>query len=364
MIECLEREHLDVTKNNKGVLECTIPYARQDLAIEEDIAEEVARVYGYDNIPVNNSGCSSAAGGLTERQKRLQKIRDIMISYGLNECMTFSFVGERNFDAAGYDKNNKKRDCVRIENPLSEDYALMRTTLIPSMMQAVALNMRNKVYSAKLFEISNVHENKPDKDGLPTQRTVLCIGAVGEAFYEVKGYIEGLLNQMGIEEPVFKKEAPEYYHPGRKAKIWAGDAAIGEIGEIHPDVLEKQGMDKRAVVAEVELDMLLNKEIRAKRYKPLPKYPALERDIAVTVAKKTEIGPMIRFIKEKGGEILESVELFDIYQGEQAGAGNKSVAFSLIFRAERNLTDIEANKMLEEIEKDLGEHFGAKLRSN
>lgn len=364
MIECLKREHIEVEYDKKGALVCTIPYSRQDLAIEEDIAEEVARVYGYDKIPVRNARSVMIGYGLNPRQKKLDNVRRILNSYGLSECVTLSFIGERSFDMAGFDIENEKSNCVRIANPLSEDYALMRSSLMPSMLQVLALNIRNKAFTANLFEISNVHLNIRGDDGLPVQKCVLCIGSVGEAFYRVKGYIEGLLNEMGNIEAEFFNDAPEYYHPGRKATILSGGETIGEIGEIHPEILEKQGINKRAVIAEICLDYILDMDIPEKKYKPLPKYPALERDIAVTVSKDTQVGPMFKLIKQIGGDLLESAELFDIYQGEQTGADNKSVAFSLVFRADRTLTDIEANDLIDKIERGLYEKFGAKLRSN
>ena len=360
MVECLEREHLDVELNEAGELVCTVPFARQDLTLEEDIAEEIARVYGYESIPTRETQ-TVGIGGLNPKQKRKELVRNQLAGYGLHETMSYAFLGARSFDDAGFAPDDTRRNCVRILNPLSEDYALMRTTILPSMMQALAGNMRNKIMDAGLFEISNVHLLKADADGLPEQRCYVCIGQGGDCFYEVKGYLESLLALFGAE---LRCEAggPAYYHPGRKAILLLDGKPIGEMGEIHPDVREKLGMEKRAVLAELDLDVLLELSQPAVRYQPLPKYPALERDIALTVAKMTPVGPMMDLIREKGGALLETLTLFDVYEGEQAGEGNKSVAFALTFRADRTLKDEEANALLSDICGALQERFGARLR--
>ena len=363
MIECLHRELIEVELNDDLEMVCTIPHYRQDILLEEDVIEEIAKVYGYDNIPMEEMEGVLSGGGLTRAQKLKQQVRQTMASMGCFETMSFAFIGETLFDNAGFSKEDSRRDCVKIINPLSEEYALMRTTLIPSILPGVALNMKNKIYHAPLFEISNVYL-KQEEGCLPKQKSHLCIGACGEAFFEIKGMLELLRKELGCtEELEYRAEGPEYYHPGRKAGIYLKGEKIGEMGELHPDVLEKQDMDKRACVAEIDLDALIAASGEEKQYQPLPKYPALERDMAMTVDKKTQSGPIMETMKKIGGALLERVELFDVYEGDQIEAGKKSMAFSLTFRAQdRTLKDEEANALFDAMVEKIETQYGALLR--
>lgn len=363
MVECLHREQIGVEFNDEQKMICTIPHYRQDILLEEDVIEEIAKVYGYDNIPMEEMEGILSGGGLTKEQQLKKKARNALASMGCYETMSYAFIGEMLFDKAGFAKEDSRRDCVKIINPLSEEYALMRTTLIPSILPGVALNMKNKIYDAPLFEISNIYQKQED-GGLPEQRSHLCIGACGEAFFEIKGMLELLAKELGCaEELEYRAEGPEYYHPGRKAGIYLGGNQIGEMGELHPDVLEKQDMDKRACVAEVDLDGLIAASGAEKQYQPLPKYPALERDMALTVDKKILAGPILDTLRKTGGEILERVELFDIYEGDQIETGKKSMAFRLTFRAQdRTLKDEEANALFDAMVQEIETQYGALLR--
>ena len=358
----LEKEGFVVDWKGEEMLQCTIPAYRQDLTIEEDIAEEVARLYGYDKIPLLPMA-GSQQGGLTKRQKQTEQLRTLLCDMGLHESMTMALVGEVDYDQAGYAKDDPKRDCVTIMNPLSEDYRCVRTTVIPSMCKALSLNDRNKTWDCPLYEISNVHSKTLDVDGLPTQKQVLCIGVIGEKFAWLKGVLEVICQTFGIPSIQYRAQGGASYHPTRKAELFLQDQKIGEMGELHPHTMESLGMDHRACVMEVELDPLFAAARSMITYEPLPKYPAMERDLAVSVDRHTPVGPMIECIQTAGGDVLEHISLFDIYQGAQAGEGKKSVAFTLSLRAkDRTLTDEEANVVFDCIVQALEERFGAKLR--
>lgn len=358
----LEREGFIIAHKEKGILQCTIPAYRQDLGIEEDIAEEVARLYGYDRIPLLPLA-GSQQGGLTVRQQQTERLRMLLCDMGLHESMTMALVGQVDYDLAGYAKEDPKRDCVTIMNPLSEDYRCVRTTVVPSMCKALSLNDRNKTLDCPLYEISNVHSRTPDAEGLPTQKQVLCLGVIGEKFAWLKGVLDVLCQTFGIPAIQYRAQGGASYHPMRKAELFLHGKKIGEMGELHPHTMESLGMDHRACVAELELDPLFDAARTQMTYQPLPKYPAMERDLAVSVDRHTPVGPMMECIEELGGDVLEHVALFDIYQGAQAGEGKKSVAFTLSLRAkDRTLKDEEANVVFDRIVKALDERFGAKLR--
>lgn len=358
----LEREGFVVDDKNEAVLQCEIPAYRQDLTIEEDIAEEVARLYGYDRIPLLPI-TGNQQGGLTVRQQQTERLRMLLCDMGLHESMTMALVGQVDYDAAGYAKEDPKRDCVTIMNPLSEDYRCVRTTVIPSMCKALSLNDRNKTWDCPLYEISNVHCRIPDADGLPTQKQVLCIGVIGERFAWLKGVFDVVCQTFGTPALQYCAQGGATYHPMRKAEIYLHGQRIGEIGELHPNTMESLGMDHRACVAELDLDPLFAAARTQMTYRPLPKYPAMQRDLAVSVDRHTPVGPMMECMAELGGDVLEHVALFDIYQGAQAGEGKKSVAFTLSMRAQdRTLTDEEANAVFDRIVSALDERFGAKLR--
>ena len=358
---CLVREHIDVEIKGETLL-CTIPYYRQDLAILEDLAEEVARVYGYDNIPLQPLA-GIQKGGLTLQQRQTEEVRRVLCGLGMHESMTMTLLGQGDFDAAGYAQEDPKRNCVRILNPLSEEYAFVRTTVIPSMCKALALNARNKTMDAPLFELSNVHVNEMDAEGLPKQHMVLCMGMLGDAFSALKGRLETLCQSFGAPAPVFVPGGGAQYHPMRKALLMDGETIVGEMGELHPYALDTLGIDTRACVLEIELSYLLTHARTHITYQPLPRYPAMERDMAVLVDRRVQVGPMMQAMREAGGELLASVSLFDVYEGEQVETGQKSVAFSLSLRAkDRTLKDEEANAVFDRVVHRLHMQFDARLR--
>lgn len=346
-----------------GNIICEIPTYRQDLETYADIAEEIMRIYGFDKIPSILPEMHIMSGGRTPRQKLVMMIRAMMASQGLYEAAHYSFMSPSALTDLGIDPDYKLNQAVRILNPLGEDYSLMRTTLIPAMIQSISNNVNHKVDDVKLFEISKTFH--PTDDELPREVTRLSIGlcAKGEDFYTLKGRLEKVFDTMRFRRVEFKAGGQKFLHPGRKAKIVVDDEPIGYLGEMHPDVAEKKGIKTRVYLAELNLDRMM--EIRSEELivKELPKYPAIDRDLAVIVDETQPVGPLLADIRQSAGPLLETVEVFDIYQGEQVGEGKKSVAFSLLFRSmERTLTDKEVNSRFNKILRTLERNYGAQLR--
>lgn len=358
IMECLTREGIAIQEmDEEGALICTIPSHRMDLAIEEDLIEEVARVAGYESIPTRLLE-GFAQGGLTPVQSMRERTRSGLAAMGLYETMSLSFLGNKVLEQVGMDATG----CVRLQNPLSEEYSIMRRSLIPGMIQSLGVNMRNKIYNRPLFEMSNVHLETAD-GSLPVEKPMLCLGAIGESFYEVKGYLEELFRIFGISDLHFAAGGGDYLHPGRKAEIFLHGSRVGEIGELHPQVLENFAMDRRAVVAEIAMDAIYENAIADKRYQPLNRFPVVERDLAVMVDRGAPVGAMMESIQEQAGALLSGLSIFDIYEGDQVEAGKKSVAFSLSFQApDRTLTGDEVQSLMESILACLKEKYQAMLR--
>ncbi len=359
MMDCLEREGIEPQQVYQ-LIRCSIPYHRDDLAIEEDIIEEIARIVGYEKVPVKPLLMENK-GGLTKRQKQKEALRSLLAHMGLHESTTFAFMSQKDFDALGYEANDPLRDCVKIINPLSEEYGCMRTTVVPFMVKSMALNVRNQVGHMGLFEISNVHTPQLDDDQLPTQKAVCCIGLIGHDFAFAKGLLEKVFAAFDATFTCIPGGGSQF-HPTRKAVLHLKETTVGVLAEMHPDVMKTLDVEQPVLVAEFELEALLASEKR-KAYQPLPKYPAMLRDLALVVDQKTPIGPMMQALRQAGGPNLEKVELFDVYQGDQAGEGKKSVAFALTLRREdRTMTEEEANDMLSALIAQMDKQFAAKLR--
>lgn len=362
MAACLSREGIKA-QLILDTLQCSVPYHREDVVIEEDIAEEIARISGYERIPMEPlSGATQ--GGLTLMQKQKERLRTLLVDLGLHETMSYAFISPKDFDSLGYSADDPARQCIKINNPLSEDYGYMRTTVVPAMVQALSGNVRNKVQKAKLFEISNVHSTVADADGLPTQKAVACVGVVGSDFMALKGLLEKVFHAFDAEV-VYTADGGAQYHPTRKALLSINGTVIGQMGQMHPDVMAENNVDQPVLVAEFDLAPVFACQNQHKKYAELPKYPAMLRDLALVVEKHTQVGPMMQAIRQAGGPQLENVELFDVYVGDQAGFGKKSVAFALTLRdKDRTMTDEEANAIFQNIVEAMEQQFGAKLRGN
>jgi len=365
-------EMLDIFKAlefevDETAMEVRVPSFRPDVEREADLAEEVARFHGYNNIEATLlSGKAATLGKKTFKQKVEDKIKNTMISSGLYETFTYSFTSPKVFDRINIPADSKLRQAVVISNPLGEDYSIMRTTTIPDMLAVISRNYNRMVEGARLFEVSHVYIPKslPVQE-LPEEKSVLTIGMYGSVdFYDLKGVVEELFSVLGIGgcEYVPEKNNPTF-HKGRTARIVLGGCEIGIIGQVHPGVSMKFECPESTYLGILEVEHLVKNASMMSQYKPLPKFPAVTRDLAMLVSDEVMVKQIEDIIKQKSGGILEDVRLFDVYKGKQVPEGMKSVAYSIVFRAEdRTLTDEEVNKAMEMILEGLKLSLNAQLR--
>ena len=364
MEDILNRLYIDTTVAG-DTLHCEVPAFRQDMEGEADVSEEVLRMYGYDHIPSTLMNATTMAGRQDEKTVFNNRVKDALVGMGLYEILNYSFISPRWLDHLGLDENDPRRNVVKLRNPLGEDTSVMRTTLVPSMLNTVAANLNRNIPGGMLFELSKVFVPAEKAGELPAEKTALCIAAYGEGvdFYTVKNIVTWLLAKFGVQASI-AAGGDSYYHPGRKAIMAVGNTRLASLGEIHPDVAEAFDIKGRVVVAEVDLDALRPMEKDFYGIKPLPKFPAVSRDIAVVVDEAVGAGTMMDAIRAAAGKLLEDAKLFDIYRGEKLGAQRKSVAFAITLRApDRTLTDEEINAAMEKVLKALSEKFGAELRT-
>ncbi len=360
MVRILER--LECTVDENDVV--TVPSFRADLQHKADIAEEIARFYGYNKIP-STAIRGSAQAQLTGLQKFEKKIGSTLLALGSTEIMTYSFISPKYYDKINLPADSSYRKSIVISNPLGEDTSVMRTTAIPSMLEVLARNYNNRNLSASLFEIATEYvPTEPDK--LPEENQKILVGMYGDGadYYALKGIVEELLEVLGGYDcdVIPEKENPTF-HPGRCAKLMLGDKPLGILGEIHPAVLENYDIDARVYVAELDEALLYENRAADKEYHPLPKFPATTRDIAVLCDEDLPVLSLRKAIQKAAGKHLDKVELFDVYRGAQVPEGKKSVAYNLSLRsADKTLTDEETGNIMKKVLKALAE-LGAELRS-
>lgn len=359
MIDHLEK--LEIKSDGK---EATIPTFRADLIREADIAEEIARIYGYDKIPQTLPRASTAGKKSTE-----QKIEDIIkntcVSLGLNEALLYSFESPKVFDKLNLQEDSPLRRIIKISNPLGEDFSVMRSTALNGILSSLSTNYNRRNEKAMLFEIGKVYVSDIlPLESLPQEISMLTIGMYGEKdFYDIKGIVEEITNVLNIEVSFRAKTDIDSLHSGRSAVVLCGEEEMGYLGEIHPQVLDNYEIGTKAYVAVLNVEMLMRLAKLDVKYKPLPKYPASERDIAMLVKADVFVADIEAVIRRSAGKILENVNLFDVYQGKQIEEGYKSVAYAIRFRAsDRTLTEEEVSTSMNKILKGLEETVGAKLR--
>ncbi|MGB3367935.1 MAG: phenylalanine--tRNA ligase subunit beta [Acidaminobacteraceae bacterium] len=359
-------EKLGLSTEIKGdMITVIVPHYRLDLEKEIDLVEEVARIYGYDEIGATLP-MGAEWGAKTNGQQIEDITKDILVSLGLNEIVTYSFVSPKQLDMIRTDENSILRQQIKLLNPLGEEYSIMRTTLLPNLLEVIARNNNRKVESVRAFEIGNLFIPKElPVTTLPIEKKSLVIGryGVGEDFFSMKGAVEELLDKLGIKGYEFIPEANHpTYHPGRCANIQWENHILGTIGEIHPKVIENYDINTRVYASEIDYNIILQLVKLDRIYKALPKYPAMTRDMALLVKDEVTNGEIISIINNNGGKILESSSLFDVYRGKQIESGYKSMAYSLTFRAsDRTLTDEEVTKVYDKILVKL-EEVDVKLR--
>ena len=345
---------------DRSTHEITVPSVRIDMERPCDIAEEIARIYGYNNIPSTIPALSSQAK-ITPIQKFNDKLIDIMLTQGCLETMTFSFISPKWYEKIRLAEN--KRRSVVLTNPLGEDTSVMRTTMIPSMMELVVRNINNRNLSGRFFEIGREYYPEASVDMLPVEKDVLCVGLYGadESFFTIKGIAEELFDKTGLKVKFAKCEDDLTFHSGRCAVMTIGDTVIGKIGEIHPEVLANYGVKERIYVATFAIEPMFENAKLDIKYKALPKFPAISRDLSLVCDKTLSSGEIIETI-EKSAKNLEQVTLFDLYEGTGVPEGKKSVSYKLVFRrADKTMETEEADKAVEKVLKALGE-IGAVLR--
>ncbi|MBQ7124555.1 MAG: phenylalanine--tRNA ligase subunit beta [Oscillospiraceae bacterium] len=361
MIEILEKIGYKVENNL-----ITVPSFRVgDTRHKADIAEEIARFYGYDVIP-NTAVKGASQGALTLRQQFEKKLSRLLMANGCYEVQTYSFISPKYYDKIELPEDSELRRSVVITNPLGEDTSVMRTTCIPSMLEVVARNYNNRNVAGRFFELGTIYLPAESADILPEERGVAVIGSYGEKedFFAMKGIVLEALDKLGVYGVEFtaNKENPTF-HRGRCADISLGGKKIGEIGEIAPAVLENYGIGTRAYVTTLDIADIFDARIVEKKFKPTPKFPASTRDLAIICDDELPAASLEKAIRAGAGKLLEKVELFDVYKGSSIAEGKKSVAYTMTLRAaDRTLTVEECDRAVNKVLKELA-NIGAELRS-
>lgn len=352
-----------------------VPPHRVDINGEIDLIEEVARLYGYDRIPTTSPVGMLAPPGKERGFSLKDFITDAMITFGLDEVITYSFIGEGALNRLRVPADSPLRKALRIQNPLREEQSIMRTTLLPGLMDTIIYNYNRKLTDLGFFEVGNVFIPK-DEGGLPEERLHLGIAACGKVvkgwqvrsedvdFYYVKGIVEGLLELAGVADVTYEPTSKiPTLHPGRAARILAGGRELGFLGELHPDVLSNCELNLRVVVCEIDLEELTAVMNLKVMYRQIPRYPGVTRDLAVLVPLSVRADQVEKTIYSCGGELLRECRLFDVYQGEQVPEGYRSLAYSLLFQSpDRTLTDEEVAEVYSTIVKSLIRNLGARQR--
>lgn len=346
-------EKLEFTFDGDGNI--VAPSFRNDIEHIADISEEVARFYGYHNIP-NRMLSGVANGKLTDSQKFTRLINETLLSCGCSEISTFSFISPKAYDRIRLPKDSQLRNSVVIMNPLGEDTSIMRTTILPSMLEVLSRNYNHKNAEAHLYEIGTVYE--PTEAGkLPIERQKAVIGVYGSGadYYTLKGIVEKLLDVLNTAEyDIVPVSDNPTFHPGRCAQFKIGDKVLATLGEVHPEAAENYSIGERVYIAEVDVETAYENRMPSRTHKPLPKFPAVTRDLAFVCDRDIPVLTLEKEIRTAVGKTLENVTLFDVYEGEQIESGKKSVAFNIQMRsADKTLTDEEADAAVKRVIKAL-----------
>lgn len=363
MVKILNDLGID-TKVDKEILECVAPEIREDICKPADIIEEIIRFYGFGAIaPTYSQKTASMAGGMSVKSALEYEVLNYALSTGANQVRTYGFRSPVELDKLLLPMESELRDCVKIANPLSLDYSIMRRQMISSLLSVASFNESHKNENIKICEIGKVFLNdRSEEKRIPTENKVLGYLATGKTdFFELKSLSELIASRLNVTF-AYKPTTISYMHPNICASILIGKQEVGYIGKVHPQVTHNFDIKEDCYYLEINLDKLPNKKF--KKIKALPKFPSAYRDLAVVVDKKVPIGDMLFTIKKSAGAVLEDVELFDIYEGEQVETGKKSVAFNLTFRkADSTLTQEEVNVAFDKILGALGASFDARLRA-
>ena len=338
----------------------TVPTFRQDLLEMCDIAEEITRFYGYDNIPTTLPSGEATTGKLSWKLRIDEIVRNVARYCGFSQGYAYSFESPKVYDKLLLPEDAIERKSIEISNPLGEDFSVMRTTPLDGMLTSLAANYNHKNKDVRLYEMGNIYLPKelPLKE-LPDERMQLVLGFYGDGdFFTMKGVVEELLEALGMTDKVVYDADTDkpFLHPGRKAGIVYGDNEIGYLGEVHPKVCKNYGMKTRAYIAVIDMPYIYESANFDTKYEGIAKFPAVTRDISMVVPKEIPVGDIEAVIEKKGGANLESYSLFDIYEGDQIEEGKKSIAYSIVFRAkDKTLEDAEVQEAMDKILKALEE---------
>lgn len=365
MMEIFSRLEI-LTRENNGQMELLIPAFRQDLVGMADIAEEVARFYGYDKVPTTLPSSEAASGKLSYKLRIEQKARDIAEYCGFSQAMTYSFESPKVFDKLLLPEDSELRRTVTISNPLGEDFSIMRTLPLNGMLTSLATNYNRRNKNVKLYELGNIYLPKqiPVTD-YPDERMQFTLGCYGEGdFFTMKGVVEEFLESVGIrgkKEYDPNAERP-FLHPGRQALVKYEGQVLGYLGEVHPEVCVNYGIGAKTYIAVLDMPVIVPLTTFDRKYEGIAKFPAVSRDLSMVVPKSINVGQIEALIAQRGGKILESYSLFDLYEGSQIKEGYKSVAYSITFRAkDRTLEENDITGTMKKILNGL-EQMGIELR--
>jgi len=359
---------------DRNRIEVSPPSFRGDITREADLVEEIARLIGYNNIPVTLPAIRPTEEDISESVLR-DRIKAILIGTGFTEIITYSFISPESADIIGAGNESELRSFVKLLNPLSQDQSVMRTSPIPGLLSTVRLNSLRGQNDLRIFEWGKVYIKGESE--LPQERQVLAALITGmgsrqewyqlprEAdFYDIKGLAEDILKGLGIEEPEYKRNGPkEGFDQNEYARMFSSGSEVGAIGKVSKDVLEGYGVEKKAYVLELYVEKLLSLAVWAKKFAPLAKFPSVRRDISIIVDRSVQSAMLINIVKENGKDLIESVDIFDVYQGKQIAPQEKALAVRISYRSkERTLTDDEVNNIHEEVIEEIRRQTGGKLR--
>ncbi len=355
MLSYFEKIDLGYDADKKQVI---VPSWRQDLECMADLAEEVARFYGYDKIPVSLPSGQATAGKVSFKASIEDIARDVAEQFGFNESMNYSFESPKVFDKLLIDENDKVRETVTIMNPLGEDYSIMRTLPLNGMLSSLSTNFNHRNKNVRLYEIANIYVPKAlPLTELPDERTQFSLGMYGEGdFFTMKGVVEEFLEKCGLKKLITynPKAGKNFLHPGRQAEIIYDGVVVGYLGEVHPVVAQNYSIKDRVNVAVIDMPEIVSRATFDVKYQGVAKFPSVTRDISLMMKKEVMVGEIEEVIRKCGGKLLESYHLFDIYEGSQIAEGYKSVAYSISFKAsDRTLEDKDVTPVMEKIVKTL-----------
>jgi phenylalanyl-tRNA synthetase beta chain len=375
IVDILESLEMTIRAEKDGFYRVTPPTYRVDIVREIDLIEEVARLYGYDRIPATLPSVSVTAVTRDHQQIVVDRIRDLIRGSGYSEIITFSFISPESAKLLGIRENDDRLNMVKIRNPLTEDQAVMRTTLVGSLLETMKKNSHNGCLDLKLFEIGRVFFHRKEGE-LPAEKSRMgCLitgmfyddlwcSKIYADFYDLKGCIENIFDGLKIAGLEFRSDQVEaFLHPGKSCGIYAEDRLIGFLGEVHPDILLKMDLKNRAYVAEIDLDIVSTMFSDEVLYKDLPRFPSVVRDVAFVIGQEMEADKMLKLAVEMDKVLLEKVSIFDVYTGKNIPQGKKSLGIRFVYRAsDRTLTDDEVSLLHGNIVTKIVELTGARIR--